>query len=126
MDLHLPSLWLTLSFFALLADFDDDAGVSEDDDGEGQEVEEADAENGVDHQGPGDVLEEPECHALSELGVQRMALHIEDYKLQKRKVVVLMIRIKEFAIIIWINYVYLFDFLSNVEVKCVELLCKGV
>lgn len=69
---------LTLGVSTLPADFNDDAGVSDDDDGERDEVEEGDAEHCVRHLSAVVIVEEPERHTLVEVGVARVRLHVED------------------------------------------------
>ena len=66
---------------AFLADFDDDSGVGDDDDGQRDEVEEGDAEHGVHHLPAVVVLEKPEGDALVEIWVVRVRLDVEYHTL---------------------------------------------
>lgn len=76
---------LTLGFLAFLANLDDDARIGDQYDGQGQEVEEADAEDSVDHQSSWSGVEEPKRYALMKVWIQRMALHVEDDALSEEK-----------------------------------------
>lgn len=69
---------LTLCVSTLPADLDDDACVGDDDDGERDEVEEGDTEHRVGHLPAVVGVEEAERHALVEVWVGGVRLHVED------------------------------------------------
>ena len=76
---------LTSGFFALLGDLYDDAGVCDDDDDQGDEVEEGDAEDVVHHLAPREGLEEAEGHTLVEVRMVRVGLHVEHHALRGKR-----------------------------------------